>query len=270
MSGVKVGDALVGCGLPRHEAERLLAVATGRRRGELTPQALISEAEWLHFRQLCARRLHGDPLQYLEGSAPFGPLELVVDSRVLIPRPETEQLAELAVRAVPLPAVVVDLGAGSGALALYLKHRHPGARVLAVDISAQALEVARLNGQRLGLTVEWLEGDLFDPLPRELRGGVSLVVSNPPYVAEREWEELPEDVRREPRQALVAGPLGTEVLGRIAAEVGEWLAPDGVVVCEIGETQGKVASAHFRRAGLRTEVRRDLTGRDRFLLGFRV
>lgn len=270
MSGVKVGDALGDCGLPRHEAERLLAAATGRSRRELTPQAVISEAEWLRFRQLCARRLGGDPLQYLEGSAPFGPLELLVDSRVLVPRPETEQLAEIAVAVAPRPAVVVDLGTGSGALALYLKHRHPGARVLAVDISPGALEVARRNGQRLGLAVEWLEGDLFDPLPGELRGGVSLVVSNPPYVAEAEWAELPEDVRREPREALVAGPRGTEVLGRIAAEVAEWLAPEGVVVCEIGETQGKEAVAHFHRAGLRPEVRRDLTGRDRFLLGFRV
>lgn len=240
--------------LPPHELRRLMVAADGNP---------------TRYAALVARRLRGEPLQYVEGSAAFGPLDLVVDPRVLIPRPETEQLWELACSLAEDPRLVLDLGTGSGALALALAHRFPAARVIAVDASRDALDVAVDNGRRLDLEVEWLAGDLFDPVPSELQGRLDLVVSNPPYVAEGEWDELPEDVRREPRQALVAGPAGTEVLDRIAAEVRPWLSPGGWVLCEIGETQGAHVEAGFAAALEQVEVRTDLAGRDRFVIGRR-
>ncbi len=235
--------------IPAHEWRRLRRVAEGEE-----------------LDRLVAARLAGEPLQYLEGSAAFGPLELVVDSRVLIPRPETEQLWELAVSLVEHPRVIVDLCTGSGALALGMKHSFPGARVLATELSPEAVEVARLNSDRLGLAVEILEGDLFSPLPDDIRGEVDLVVSNPPYVGEDEWDSLPEDVRREPRMALVAGEEGLETIRRIVAETPDWLRPGGRLAVEIGETQGRGVSAMMGRFG-GVEVRRDLAGRDRFVIG---
>lgn len=235
--------------LPAHELRRLWAVA-GEDHDRL---AALVEA-----------RLGGEPLQYLEGTAAFGPLDLAVDHRVLIPRPETEQLWELATGLVDRPEVIVDLCTGSGALALALKLVFPTARVLATELSPGAVAVARANAGRLGLEVEILEGDLFAPLLEDLAGRVDLVVSNPPYVAEGEWSVLPEDVKREPVMALVAGPEGSEILARIAGQVGTWLRPGGVVVCEMGETQGETVRALF--AGLdQIRIRPDLTGRDRFV-----
>jgi release factor glutamine methyltransferase len=221
------------------------------------------------FRDLEARRLAGTPLQYLEGSAAFGPLDLIVDDRVLIPRPETEQLWELASGLIATPLVIIDLGTGSGALALALKTAHPAARVVGVDRSADALEVARLNGERLGIAVEWRHGDLWDALDETWEGRIDLVVSNPPYLSEDEWELLPDDVKREPREALVAGPTGLEVLERIAGGAARRLAPGGRVACEIGETQGAACRRLFESTLSGVEVICDLAGRDRFVTGRR-
>lgn len=215
--------------------------------------------------ELARRRLAGEPLQYLEGSAAFTDFDVMVDERVLIPRPETEGLYELAAGSVGDPAVIVDLGTGSGVLAIALARRFPRAELHAVDASAPALDVARSNAARLGATAAFHHGDLFDALPESLRRRVDLLVSNPPYVAEDEWPGLPEDVRREPRLALVAGPRGTEVLERIGAEAGSWMSPGAVVACEMGETQGEAVTAAF--AGLGSpEIRRDLAGRARYVL----
>ena len=234
-------------GLPGHEIRRLRAVAPDEA-------GLAS---------LVARRLAGEPLQYLEGTAPFGPFDLLVDERVLIPRPETERLWELASGLVTAPRVVVDLCTGSGALAIGLASDHPEARVIGTDVSEAALEVARINGAALAPGVEWRLGDLFDALPAELIGSIDLLVSNPPYVAAIEWTRLPEDVRREPRTALVAGPSGLEVIRRIATESSAWLAPGGVVVCEIGETQAADVVSMFDRS---VRVVQDLAGRDRYVV----
>lgn len=244
--------------LPAHEARRLRSAAS---------HATDPDAA---YQELVRRRLGGEPLQYLEGTAAFGPFDLVVDPRVLVPRPETEQLWELACRIAGDPRVIVDLGTGSGALAVALARRFPDAFVVAVDASADAADVARTNADRLGARVEVLVGDLFEPLPSDLEGTVDLLVSNPPYVAEREWDRLPVDVRREPRAALVAGPEGTEILDRIAQAVRTWLAPGGWVVCEIGATQGSHCRRAFTDAGLvDVDVRADLAGRDRFVMGRR-
>lgn len=239
--------------LPAHEMRRLAAVAH-------------DDAD---LERMVVARLGGEPLQYLEGTAAFGPLELLVDRRVLIPRPETEQLWELAIGLVRSPKLVVDLCTGSGALALAIKHRFSAAVVYATEMSPDAASVARLNAERLGLAVSVAVGDLFDPLPAGFKQRVDLVVANPPYVAPGDWVSLPPDVRREPRMALVASDSGLAVLRRIAAEAAAWLAPDGWVAVEIGETQGEAVRSMFETRLADVEVKRDLTGRDRFVIGRR-
>ena len=234
--------------IPDHEKRRLEAIADPDRPLE----------------DLVARRVGGEPLQYIEGRAAFGQLDLVVDPRVLIPRPETETLFEIATMIVRVPGVIVDLCTGSGALALALKHHFPGSAVFASDSSPEAIEVADMNRMETGLSIHLLEGDLFDPLPAELLGQVDLIVANPPYVAEDEFNELPPDVQQEPRVALVAGPTGLEIVERIGAGAAQWLRPGGVVICEIGERQGASASALFD--GLSGVVRQDLAGRDRYVV----
>lgn len=234
--------------LPPHELNRLEAVA-----GPDNP-----------LEELVARRLGGEPLQYIEGTAAFGPLDLVVDERVLVPRPETEGLFEIAMKMVRNPEVIVDLCTGSGALALALKKAFPTAAVFATDVSEDAVEVAIQNKYRNRLDVYFALGDLFDPLPASLFGEIDLLVANPPYVAEGEFSLLPDDVQREPRVALVAGPTGLEMIRAIGATAADWLRPGGVVVCEIGETQAVAASNAF--LNLPTVVRQDLSGRDRYVV----
>lgn len=237
--------------IPPHELSRLKAIA-----GPSQPLA-----------DLVARRLGGEPLQYIEGSAPFGPLDLLVDERVLVPRPETEGLFEIASKMVRNPEVIVDLCTGSGALALALKKEFPSAAVFATDISPDAIDVAMENRKRNQLDIYLAVGDLFDPLPASLLGEVDLLVANPPYVSESEFASLPEDVRREPKVALVSGPTGLETIQAIGASVVKWLRPGGVLVCEIGERHGVSASSSF--ADLPTVVRKDLAGRDRYVVAVR-
>ncbi|MFQ5967783.1 MAG: peptide chain release factor N(5)-glutamine methyltransferase [Acidimicrobiia bacterium] len=252
--------------LPPYEVERLLMVVTGAARADLVTGLALGDDQKQQFAGLTARRKAGEPLQYLEGTVPFGPIEVAIDSRVLVPRPETEYLFELLLEKVENPRVVVDLCTGSGNLALALKHSFPSARVLATDRSRGALAVAKMNASRLGLGVELLEGDLFAPLPPELRGRVDLIVANPPYVAEADFAELPIEVRSyEPRDALVAGPRGDEVIARIASEVAEWLGSGGWLFCEIGETQSERALELFG-ASLRAEVMHDLAGKRRYIV----
>ncbi len=266
---VAVADLLRGVdGLPRHEAERLLAVATGRSRAALLAGGRVPAAEAARFRDLCRRRRGGEPLQYLEGSVPFGPVTVRVDSRVLVPRPETERLYEIVtglLHPAP-PAIVVDLCTGSGNLAIALAHDFPAAAVYATELSAKAAALAAENAAANGVAVTVLCGDLFAPLPAALAGSVDAVVANPPYVAAGEVAGLPVDVREhEPRRALVAGERGDEVLARIAAAAGRWLRPGGLLACEIGETQGRRARELF--AFFAPDVLPDLTGRDRYVVG---
>lgn len=234
--------------IPEHELSRLEALAR-------TDQPL---------EMLIERRKNGEPLQYIEGTAAFGPLELRVDDRVLIPRPETEGLFEIASRMVRHPEVILDLCTGSGALALALKNEFPGTSVFATDISEDAIDVALTNRHGTGLDIYLAVGDLFDPLPASLLGEVDLVVANPPYVSEVDFLTLPDDVQREPKVALVSGPTGLEVIQRIGVSVAEWLRPGGVVVCEIGESQGVSASICF--TDLPAVVRQDIAGRDRYVV----
>lgn len=256
--------------VPAHEAERLLTVVTGRARHELLAGGQISDQEARRYLELVGRRRAGVPLQHLEGTVQFGPVELSTDHRALVPRPETERLWEEAVGALGEAGpgtVIVDLCTGSGNLALALKHRFPLAQVYATDLSSEALALAEENAGRLELDVAFLKGDLFEPLPQELYERVDMLVANPPYVSEAEFDQLPADVRdHDPRPALVAGPQGDEVLARIADDAYWWMGTGGWLFCEIGETQSERALELFG-AYLDVEIRPDLTGRPRILVG---
>lgn len=227
----------------------------------------IPEDVAARFVAFAERRLSGEPLQYIEGTVQFGPLELLIDERALIPRPETERLWEMLVAAVqPQPQVVIDLCTGSGNLALALQHAFPKARVVGVDLSPASIALARENASKTQLETRFVEGDLFAPVPSSMRGIVDLVVSNPPYVASGEMADLPGEIRdHEPIEALEAGLTGLEVLARIAGEVGHWLRPGGMVACEIGETQATACLEMFSEFGPRIE--NDLAGRPRYVLG---
>ncbi len=221
----------------------------------------------LYGRALC-RRCRGVPLQYLTGELPFADLTLHVEPGVFVPRPETEVLALAALgllegRSRP---VVVDVGTGAGAIALFVKHRRPDARVLATDLSADAVRLARSNSLRLGLDVDVREGDLLDPVPEGLRGQVDLIASNPPYVTVEEYESLPVEVKAEPYAALVGG---TDVHRLLVRAAREWLRPGGWLIVEIGAEQGEEVRSLFESCLTDVSVHPDLAGRDRVVQGRR-
>ncbi len=221
------------------------------------------------------RRRRGEPLQYVLGLWGFRRLELVVDRRVLIPRPETETVVDVALAELDgLGAgrpLVVDLGTGSGAIAISLALEVPRARVWGTDRSEAALAVARANlagmGGRVAPRVRLAAGDWFDALPEELRGQVDMIVANPPYVGEE--EVLPAEVAEwEPAGALVAGPTGLEAVADILAGAPAWLRRPGVVVVELAPHQAEVATGLAVDAGFGpVDVRPDLAGRPRALVG---
>ena len=250
-----------GVDAPRLTAELLLAHALGcdRVRLYLDFDKPLGDPELARYRELVRRRAEGEPTAYLVGAREFFGHRLAVDARVLVPRPETELLVEAALEALPEGGAALDLGTGSGAIAISLALGRPGARVSAVDLSAEALEVARLNAAALGATVALLAGDLFEPLPAGARFDV--IASNPPYVPTGELAGLQREVRREPRLALDGGPDGLEVLRRIVAAAPGWLAPGGVLLLEMHESHLESLPALCRAAGFAAaEARRDLAG----------
>ena len=231
------------------------------------------EARWLieaasgdesRASELARRRAAGEPLQYLTGIAGFRRLELAVGPGVLIPRPETEIVAGRAFALLPERGTIVDVGTGSGAIALAAASERPDARVFATELSDEAIAWARKNKAALGSDIELLQGDLFDALPQSLTGAVDVVVSNPPYVAEHERDRLPRDVAdHEPQLALFARD-GLEVIRRLITEAPTWLRPQGWLVLEIGETQAADVAALFKKSGYRDAfIEQDLTGRER-------
>jgi release factor glutamine methyltransferase len=221
---------------------------------------------------IVARRLAGEPLQYALGVWAFRHLELLVDRRVLIPRPETEEVVDVALaiaRSMRPPIVVADLGTGSGAIALSIATELPlgSVEVWATDVSADALDVARANLAgigRPGAHVRVTSGAWFAALPAELRGRLDLVVSNPPYVGDDD-PDLDESVFAwEPARALFGGPEGLDALRAIITDAPRWLAPGGALVLEIGASQGSAVADLLDRAGLiDVTVQPDLAGLDR-------
>ena len=219
--------------------------------------------------ELVRRRLAGEPLQYVLGTAAFRRLELKVGPGVFIPRPETELVAERAMARLLQDGVLVDLCTGSGAIALSVADERPDAHVVASELSPAAAQWATSNRDSLGLRVDVYQGDLFEPLPAGLAGRVDVVVSNPPYVDPDERASLPRDVvDHEPPEALFAPGEGTSVIVRVAADASAWLRPDGWLVLEIGETQGDAVRAIFDAVGFQdVSIAPDLTGRDRIAEG---
>jgi len=252
---------------PTANAETLLMNLLGTDRAALYArrEGLDARTARLYGRALC-RRCAGTPLQHITGDQQFLDLRLRVVPGVFVPRPETEILATTAIDLIAgvEDPVVVDVGTGTGAVALAVRSRRPDARVLATDLSPAAVDLARANSERCGLDVETLAGDLLAPVPPELRGRVDLVVSNPPYLTPEDYEELPEEVRRDPFEALVGGVGGLDVQARLAADAPAWLRPGGWLVVEMGETQAEDVTGLMTGAGFADiRVTRDLAGRDR-------
>ena len=255
------------------DARRIIEEAAGLSAAELVlaREQLATERVVAAVDQMVARRSSGEPLQYVLGRWGFRSLDLMVDRRVLIPRPETEQLVDVALSALAAtggPPVVVDLGTGSGAVGLSIATELAAAEVWLTDASSDALAVASANLVGLGMAarrVTVVAGDWFEALPGELAGRVSLVVSNPPYIGtEEELEPVVADW--EPSDALRSGPEGLDDLRVILEGSPRWLVPGGVVAVEIGATQGAAVAEIARSVGLgQIEVLPDLTGRDRFL-----
>ncbi len=253
-----------GCDTPRLDAEVLLADVLGIDRTALflDPERGLTSDEARRFRDHAMRRRGREPVAYITGRQEFRWLDLHVDRRVLVPRPETEHLVEAAL-ALPAGWRVVDVGTGSGAVALALKSERPDLHLVATDVSADALDVARANAERLGLDVEFRHGDLL----AGVAGPVDAVVSNPPYV--REGERLPPDVAaHEPHLALFAPGDGLEVVRRLVPGAAE--AGAGFLAIEVGEGQATVAAELLRSGGFAAvEVVADYAGIDRVVVGRR-
>ena len=253
---------------PDATAEVLLQHVLGTDRAGLYARAEgLSSAEAKAFGRALCRRCTGEPLQHLTGRQQFRRLELEVRPGVFVPRPETEILAEAGLTAVDdvRDPVVVDVGTGTGAVALAIKSERSGASVWATDISPEAVDLARQNADSLELDVAVLQGDLLDPLPRDLLRTVDLVISNPPYVATEEFESLPPEVRADPELALLGG---TDVHRRLVEESPRWLKTGGVLVVEIGAMQGDEVAALFGDGAFEAvRVLPDLAGRDRVVIG---
>jgi release factor glutamine methyltransferase len=250
---------------PRETAEALLEyfLETDRAGLYARDEGLDTRTARLFGRALC-QRCHGVPLQYLTGEQQFFDLVLGVAPGVFVPRPETEVLVERALEVLPDRGAVVDVGTGTGAVALAIKRFRPAASVWATDVSMDAVRVARANASRHGLGIEVVPGDLFSRLPGDLRGGVDLVVANPPYVTREEYADLPAEVRAEPYEALVGA---TDVLSRLVEEAPMWLAPGGWLALEIGASRGEEVRRLMAERFEGVEVLPDLAGRDRVVRG---
>lgn len=274
------------------EAERRLAEA-GIEQPELEGRWLVEEAagfssgEWFErrfelatvrgvarFDQMIERRLAGVPIQYVLGHWPFRMLDLMIDTRVLIPRPETEVLAGLVLdrlASIRSP-LVVDLGTGSGAIGLAVAFEHPTAQIWLTDSDPDAISVARANlaglgrhGSRVGI----VEGDWFEALPEDLRGTVDVLVSNPPYVADGAQLDA-SVIDHEPHTALFSGPQGTNDLAMIVNGAPGWLAESGALFLEMGPQQVALVCSWCRDAGFGSVVTaRDLAGIERFVIATR-
>ena len=256
---------------PEVDAALLLSHVTGQPplslRLDMT--TVLPDGVLTRFDVLVSRRLTRQPLQYLLHTQPFLGRDFYVDERVLIPRPETELLAERAIAALrvhPHP-VALDLCCGSGALAVSMSLEVPGAQVHAADLSPDALAVTAKNAELLGASVTLHQGDLFAAVPEI---AFDVIVSNPPYIPSADCLTLQEEVRREPMMALDGGADGLIFYRAICDIWAKKLHPNGVLAVEIGETQGQAVKVLFEAAGLRdVRIHKDLGALDRAVSGVR-
>lgn len=255
---------------PRLDAELLLAHALGRDRSYLRahPDAELGPSQAAEFERLMAARARGEPVAYLTGKREFWSLELRVTPATLIPRPETELLVEQALALIPpgTASEMLDLGTGSGAIALALAKERPRCRVTAVDISRDALEIARGNAAALGLSnLQFLHGDWFEPLRgRRFR----VIVSNPPYVAASDPHLGKGDLRFEPSQALSSGADGLRDIRSIVGDAMHHLEAGGHLLLEHGHEQAIAVRVLLREAGfMDARSIRDLSGHERISIG---
>ena len=268
LEGAITAIAAAGCETPRLDAELLLVHALGVRREQLLsdPDLVVAGPAVRAFQDAVRRRaVEREPVAYIVGHRGFRRLELVVDRRALVPRPETELLVEVGL-GLPAGARVLDLGTGSGAVALALKDERPDLQVSASDVSAAALELAEANAQALGLDVQWLHADLLTDVTESF----DAILSNPPYVAESERATLaPEILRHEPAGALFAGPDGLSVIRALLAQLAE--LPDvRFLGLEVGAGQAQPVAELASAAGFDTiRFERDLARIERVLVAER-
>ncbi len=258
----------------RAEAEILLAHAAGMSRAKLYASLSdpVPEPELQSYRDLIARRAGGEPSAYLTEHKEFFGLDFYVDHRVLIPRPETELLVETALhlagtRFAGRPLKIADIGAGSGAIAITLACHLPQAQMYGIEISPDALAVARTNAERHGVAdrIEWLRGDLLGPLPAP----VDIIVANLPYITRQDYANLPREIRdHEPKGALLGGEDGLDFVSRLLDQAPSKLRPGGSILLEIGPFQREQVSARATVVfpGATIEVLKDLAGLDRAVL----
>jgi release factor glutamine methyltransferase len=256
---------------PLADAEWLMAEVCAVRRSELilrrgTTLAPAQRERWNRFLALRCSRI---PLQHILGTAPFRDLTLAVNRFTLIPRPETEQLVEILIghfAGRPPPASILDLGTGTGACILALGAAFPSATLTACDICPQALALARHNGASCmpGKRLTFLRSDWFSAV----QGRWDLIVSNPPYLTEREWETAQREVREhEPKLALLGGTDGADCLRHILRSVANYLAADGVIALEMGIGHGDILLNLGKDLGISAKIFGDLSGRERFFVG---
>ncbi len=279
---VNAQQMLKGAGIANavQEARWLLAYALEMKHHELASRTeqSVTEEQLARVLSLVRRRESREPLQYILGTQEFCGLEFSVTPAVLIPRPETELLIQEAVREGGFTegVVLVDVGTGSGCVAVTLATILGGMRIFALDCSHDALSVAKGNAERHGVSdkIVWLEGDLLSPLMEySVAGAVDAIISNPPYIAESEWAGLQPEVRDyEPRQALLAGPQGIEFHERLIHDSKQFLVPGGLLVMELGQGQAplvrRVAEALGGYTGLQTV--KDEAGIERVLIARRA
>lgn len=261
----------------RLNAEHLLAHVLGKaKRIDLYMEfdRPMSEAELKPMRDLIRRRGQGVPLQHLLGTVDFHGRIFAVDKRALIPRPETEHLVEMLLKLeLPATACCLDVGTGSGVIALTLVAEMPQARVVAVDRSADALSLAKENAMRLGLDdprrIEFIEGDLLCEATA-VNGPYDLIAANLPYIPRGEIAALSREVQHDPVLALDGGPAGLDLIARCVAEASEQLATGGRLALEIGHDQSVEVQQLFAEAGFRNvQTRQDYQGVERFVIGTR-
>lgn len=264
--------ALAGIDSPRLDAEILLSFCLGCERLDFfkNPAMPITEKTLVSFQKLEARRLAWEPVAYITGRKGFWSFTLEVNNSVLIPRPDTEVLVEEALgvctKLDSTEIKILDIGTGSGAIALALAYEIPLARVTATDVSAAALATARKNAERLDLAsqVEFLQGSLFEPVDDFF----DIIVANPPYIADEEYDKLPVGVKDyEPREALLAGVEGLDFYRKIIAQAPGHLKNNGWLLLEIGATQGRRIGDIFEASGQYRDIssRNDYAGLPRVI-----